>query len=293
VIREDAETDGRLKFELGDDPAGARWAVQVNEPLVASGYNPPSAIAVDEDGRHYLLHQGLLRNADGSLIGEPDFGERSRLPTVPVQGTGPAAKRTWYVVAALDAPLYRIRASTAAFAEGCARVRGWEEVAPVVEEEFDFTEESGDSYSTGPHDPNWREVKRRQGMVWLKLKQVLQAEGLTVCKTRRHRRGFQVDALIGRNKLMKLLVEIKTSTSAGDIHAGVGQLHIYPELIDTAAGLKPILLLPGRPHEDVLRALRNLRIVPHFYDMGSGSAEAITFSDDFLAECRDCPDSEP
>lgn len=289
VLRPGSASAATLKCDVGDDPAGKRWAVQLNEPQVSSDFNPSSAIAVDDDGRHYLLHQGQLRTRSGALIREPEFGSKSGLRPVAVDDTGLAAGRTWYRVASLDASPARIREATAAFVEACARVRGWDEALSIPGDDFDNSEESGESYFTGPRGPiEGQEIKRRQGMVWLRLKQLLAPEGIAVCKTRKHRQGFQVDALIGANASMRLLVEIKTGISAGDIHGGVGQLHLYPKLLPTAAGLKPILLLPRAPHEDVLRAVRDLGITPHFFDFGDGSASGISFSKAFLAECRAC-----
>lgn len=289
VLRPGSDSAATLKCEVGDDPAGKRWVVQLNEPQVSSAFNPSSAIAIDDDGRHYLLHQGQLRTQSGALIGEPEFGLTSGLRTVAVDDTELAAKRTWYQVAPLDASPARIREATARFVEACARVRGWDDAPPLPDDDYDTSEESGESYFIGPQGPiDAQEVKRRQGMVWLKLKQLLAPEGLVVCKAPRHRQGFQVDALIGANATMRLLVEIKTGISAGDIHGGVGQLHLYPKLIPTAGGLKPILLLPRAPHDDVLRAVRDLGITPHFFDFGDGSANGISFSKAFLAECRAC-----
>lgn len=294
VIRPGKAKDGRLEFQLGDDPAGRRWAVEVNEPLVSSDYNSPSAVAVDEDGRHYLLHQGLLRTGDGQLIGEPEFSQKSGLRPVALDDVGAAAGRTWYVVTPLHVPSARMRARTAAFVEACARVRGWTPALPEDGNAFDFTEESGESYLAQAQGPiDGKEVQRWQGLVWLRLKQVLESDGLIVCKTIRHRLGFQVDALIGVGTSMRLLVEIKTSTSAADIHGGVGQLHLYPKLIPSAAGLKRILLLPQRPHDDVLQAMRAAEVTPHFYDLGNGTPGEIVFDAEFLAECRACKDAGP
>jgi hypothetical protein len=147
-------------------------------------------------------------------------------------------------------------------------------------------EESGDSYIVGAKGPvEEKEIERRQGLVWLKLKEVLASHDILVCKTRRHRRGFQVDALIGREDNMRLLVEIKTGISSSDIHGGVGQLHLYPKLMPGTAGLKPVLLLPRERTDDVLDAIRSLGITPHFYDFGDGTKDGITFHPDFLAEC--------
>lgn len=294
VVRSGEAKNGKLEIKLGDDPAGKRWTVEINEPLVSSDFHSPSAIAIDEDGRHHLLHQGLLRTGQGALIGEPEFGEKGGLRPVVVDDVGTAAGRTWYVVAPLHLPPARIRARTAAFVEACARVRGWVPALPASGGPFDFTEESGDSYTTKAQGPvEEKEIQRRQGLVWLRLKQVLEAEGLKVCKTLRHRHGFQVDALIGAGIAMKLLVEIKTSTSAGDIHGGVGQLHLYPKLIPSAAGLKRVLLLPGKPHEDVLQAIRAADVTPHFFDFGDGTPDGIAFDEEFMAECRACKEVDP
>jgi hypothetical protein len=47
-----ADDDG---MELGVDPTGRTWAVQINEPRIAGDHNSLSAIAVSADGERFLL----------------------------------------------------------------------------------------------------------------------------------------------------------------------------------------------------------------------------------------------
>jgi hypothetical protein len=95
-----------------------------------------------------------------------------------------------------------------------------------------------------------------------------------------------VDAEIDGGDVEPLLVEIKSSFSAGDIHSGLGQLHLYPRLIPRLAGYERALLLPGMPAPQVRSAIEGCGIAIHTYDLQeSGEDVTVTFASDFLVRC--------
>ncbi|WP_156941703.1 hypothetical protein [Mesorhizobium sp. WSM2561] len=104
---------------------------------------------------------------------------------------------------------------------------------------------------TGPQEE--KIVSRKQGFVWLALQERLLERDIKMEKPG-HSLGYEVDATVERPGKRPLLIEIKSGATAADIHTGAGQLHLYPALIPAIAGHERILLLPGRPHEDVVAA---------------------------------------
>ncbi|WP_156941702.1 hypothetical protein [Mesorhizobium sp. WSM2561] len=60
VVRVIEAPDG-IRTELGHDPSGKNWTVEINEARQTGNPNALSAVAVDAQGRSYLLRQGLLR----------------------------------------------------------------------------------------------------------------------------------------------------------------------------------------------------------------------------------------
>mgnify|MGYP000880550247 CR=1 FL=1 len=108
---------------LGLDPRGARWAVEINEPVVAGDYNVLSAIGEDEIGGRYLLRQGRLSRPPAPPILEEEFIARTGLAPVSVETTGRSAERRWFIVANLDDPPAAIRRDTARFVDLCWTAR--------------------------------------------------------------------------------------------------------------------------------------------------------------------------
>ena len=110
---------------------------------------------------------------------------------------------------------------------------------------------------------------------------MLQARGLVLEKPH-HWLGYEVDGTVELAHGKKVLVEIKTSKSAADIHAAVGQLHLYRALITSLSYHTPILLLPASPSADVVKALVSLGIAVHIYqEHGEAESPLIVFDQSF------------
>lgn len=208
-----------------------------------------------------------------------------------VEADGLAGRRTWFKVCSLDSPPEAIRRTCSAFVDRCAQVRASADANEPPPSEPEATDlfgsaESGGSYKRRARAAEEeRTILRRQGIVWLALAELLTRAGVNICKGR-HRLGYEVDAEIDGPGIDPLLLEIKTGISAGDVHSGVGQLHLYPRLIPRLASHERALLLPGMPPQQVRAAVEACGIAIHTYDLiESGEDLAVTFSSDFLHRC--------
>ena len=75
-------------------------------------------------------------------------------------------------------------------------------------------------------------IQQRQGKVLARLEELLSGSRVEAGKLSEH--GFSCDAWVWAEP-QPLLVEIKTSTTAADIHMGTGQLTLYPSLLSLSA----------------------------------------------------------
>jgi len=280
------------RTEFGVDPTGRSWAVQINEPRIAGDHNSLSAIGVSASGERFLLRQGFLRPNEpgGHTISGTEFVSRSGLRPAAVAAEGLAARRQWFIVCRLDSSPEQVRLATSRFVDRCAAARATSDAgeAPVEvsPEDLFSSGESGGSYTIGARPAQGsRTILRRHGMVWLSLAELLTEAGISIRKGR-HPLGFEVDAEIEGARTRPLLVEIKADASAGDIHAGVGQLHLYPRLLRRLASYDRALLLPRMPAREVRAAVEGCGIAVHTYDFAdTDGAVDVTLSPDFLRRC--------
>ncbi|OAF07723.1 hypothetical protein AYJ54_16545 [Bradyrhizobium centrolobii] len=223
-------------FKLGLDSTGENWTVELNEPEQGTE-NPLSGIARNSIGQRYLLRQGVLhKNAQSLRIESNEFEERTGLKPADVTIDGKPAKRSWFIVTALDLPTAEICQNTAAFVEGCGLARNPDAAAVAKQDDerlaqlFGKPEQGG--RITGHPTINHNQRHRIQGEVWQKLQALLAADGRRLDKPR-HARGYEVDGEI-ETPTERLLLEIKTDTTASDIYAGIGQLIVLSEAITAA-----------------------------------------------------------
>lgn len=279
-------------LELGVDPRGDSWAVQINEPKTAGDHNSGANLATDDSGKRYLVRQGLLQpnNTSDVLITGQDFVDRTGLTPVAVDAQGLAAKRQWFVVAALDEGAAEISRGTAFFVDRCAAAResydNGTTSRPTPADRFGRPE-TGGTYVIGARAAvDERTVLREHGIVYLELAAMVKDHGGDVRKGR-HGRGFEVDAEIETVTAKPLLIEIKTGISANEIHTGVGQLHLYRKLLTRLSGYEAALLLPRSPHPDVEKAVNDCQIIIFTYDFESlpDGVHRVTFCDALLERC--------
>lgn len=277
---------------LGVDPTGKYWAVQINEADTPGDANVTSAIALDDDGRPYLLRQGRLNPA---TRGEPpvlyaEFRRLTGLTPATVTNGNTNIERDWYVVTELDVPNEVIRANTARFVDACmiARSKGKGVGTPAdlaIIAELGAQDETGGTYLLGAQPArDAKTVRKWQGEVWTAMAKLLRAEEFSVEKPRPAGR-YEVDAEIVRGTC-RLLVEIKTGAAAADVYTGLGQLMIYAKLLPRLASYRPVLLLPALPAPPLVKAIEAWGVeLCTFSCVERKGVIETTFSPAFLALC--------
>ena len=275
-------------FRLGFDPKGENWTVELNQPGKGSE-NPLSGLARDASGGRYLLRQGTLHpNALSPRIESDQFGQRTGLQRANLTVHGEPAKRFWFIVTALELQAEEICRNTAIFVDRCALARSADGWMVARRDEEGLTELLGKPEQGGRiigrpiMHPNER--RRWQGEVWQRLQAVLTAKGRKLDKPR-HARGYEVDGEI-KAPSERLLVEIKTDSTAADVYAGIGQLMVYPKLLPRLSGHRRILLLPAAPSAALVEAIRECGVELCSYELTiNGDDVNVIFSDHFLRLC--------
>ena len=146
-------------------------------------------------------------------------------------------------------------------------------------------DEVGGTYVVGAKEAAEAQlVHKLQGEVWIRLAALLREEGISIKKPR-HAAGYSVDAeIVNGNR--QLLVEIKSNSTAGDIHSAIGQLQIYRKLLPRLSGHVPVLLLPKLPQSVIVKAIRECGIeLCTFTFTCRGEEISIEFSDRLLQLC--------
>jgi hypothetical protein len=289
VVRATSQEGGLIETELGHDPSGRRWLVRINEAREPGSPNTLTGIAVDANGRTYLLRQGLLKGGGfREEVTAAQFRARTGMKPVDVEASPTGIERDWFLVASLDEPGELVRTMTAEFVRACSVARSTTAVAsPGHSSGYRLgADEKGGTYVVGAAGPrDEKVVVRKQGLVWLALQQSLLSRDIMIEKPG-HSLGYEVDAAFARPGRAPLLIEIKTGARAADIHTGVGQLHLYPALIDGLDEHERVLLLPYLPDDDLVRSVEKLGIIIATYDPGSDpDGSEIKFSADFLQLC--------
>ncbi|WP_203074079.1 hypothetical protein [Falsiroseomonas ponticola] len=279
---------------LGFDPDTGSSTVKIVRPNAAKrDKGPVTVLAVDDAGRRYLLREGrLVANRISGFI-KDQFAELSGLTEVPLTVSGKRSTRHWYVVADLSAKPDEIVAQAADFAHACARARtlaGGGKPAGNAEEEdqkrptYGMDEKGQITIRTRPGGSV--EVLALQGYVFEELKKIV---GDDLKKPTGN--GYCVDGLI---ESARLLIEIKTGSSAHCIYEAVGQLQLYPHLIGIRGQPEPALLIPNpRPPKQrpltpaMASALTAAKISIFTYDIGVEAGKPrITFPAAFIKRCR-------
>lgn len=278
--------------KFGLDPVGENWTVELNEPERGSE-NPLSGIGQNSIGRRYLLRQGRLhQNAQSHRIESNEFEERTGLKPADVTKDGKPAKRSWFIVTALDGPTAEMCQNTAAFVDRCRLARNPHAAAVAKHGEERLTQLLGKpeqgGWITGHPTINHNQRRRIQGEVWQGLQALLVADGRCLDKPK-HARGYEVDGEI-KTPTESLLLEIKSDNKAADVYAGMGQLIVYPKLLPELSGHRRILLLPGSPSAALSEVICECGVELHSYDLKLESEEVqVSFSARFLQLCNLSP----
>jgi hypothetical protein len=285
--------DGLLKDKvaLGTDPNGTNWVLQINKPKTPTTENGLSAIGEDLKGNLFLLRQGVLQeNNVSARIDAVEFEELSLTPAVAVTLDGVVATRRWFIVTKLTDDNSQMRRSTARFVHLCARIRDPDRIeakiakADAAEMEDRFGNDEAGGTSTFWSAGGSRVMRLRHGEVWHALKAIL-AKGGKSLKKPSHARGYETDGEIAGAD-SHLLLEIKTGCSAADVYTGVGQLQVYPKLLQRLSNHRKVLLLPHNPSDELVAALSDLDIELHIYSVSDiNDWRSAVFPENFLNSC--------
>lgn len=280
-------------IELGLDPLGDRWAVQINEPPVAGDYNRLSSIAIDQNGTRFLLRQGILKHDSqrSTDIKDAEFSRLTGLQPVSVEAHGLAAKRQWFIVAVLDEAPEMIRRRTAIFVERCWAARFGEVDGEGARLSSPFDDQLGGDETGGTYiirskpAADEKTIVRQHGIVWRCLAAVLSSKEISYRKWQ-HVHGYEIDMVVDRGGDRPLLIELKTDISASNLYTGLGQLHLYRRLFPRLKDHHPVLLVPEGLRDKLKLALEDCGVVVHSYRfLADGNDSAATFSPEFLTVC--------
>lgn len=279
-----------LDFWIGSSAAAA---VQLNQPSTVGSVNPGTSIAVDGKGRRYLVRQGDLHGNPPSMrVKGQDFIRRTGLRPVEMitqskQTRTPRQPKFWYVVAQLDGlPDVTIRNDTVEFVRRCWNARIFGAKAADDQERLGSlfgNPERGGWYDVDPAlVPN--RVLKVQGYVSECLERLLADSDIALRKPR-HAANYEVDGTVQTSE-GSILIEIKTGVSAADVYCGVGQLTVYPIVLPDLALHAKILLLPGTPGPQLVKALEGCGVELHSYELTRGRRRATArFTSTFLKRC--------
>ncbi|WYK04377.1 hypothetical protein DWF04_015300 [Cereibacter sphaeroides f. sp. denitrificans] len=258
--------------------------VTIRRPVATAGEKHRVTIAARaSDGKISLLREGRLQanNISKHLILE-SFERLSELRPIELLIGEEGAKRQWFKLATTDDPEAAV-SETTSFVRACltARLRTGGTTTPLVADETEDllgVDEKGRMFivtKTG----GTSEMCARQGYVWEALKRALDSDFV---KPRGN--GYEADGLV---KSARLLIEIKTSTFASDLYAGVGQLRMYPLLLALREPLQRILLIPNKPMllPVMAAAIAAQDVEVHTYSVDKTGTKVV-IPDEFIERCR-------
>ncbi|KQQ44743.1 hypothetical protein ASF69_09075 [Rhizobium sp. Leaf311] len=253
--------DGSIpKTRFGIGRSGRDWIVEINPPKDASTEDRLGTVAIDQDGRRWLLRQGVLHKNRLSGRIDKEFCQLTSLRPVEVK----AAKRSWYPVELLDRSSVDLPVGTLEFVKRCAIARSPGDEMQVSGSIIYGAPEIAGSYLQKAAYRAEREVLRKQGYVWEALKEIADQNKADLTKPS-HAAGYEVDGLLKTDDL-RFLLEIKTTAFASDIYTGVGQLHLYDHMINGVKGAIKVLLLPRAPQYQITEAVLAANITVLLYD---------------------------
>jgi hypothetical protein len=275
-----------------------RWhpvTVQINMPGKPGTVDGNTQVGTDVEGRLWLLRQGRLQdnNTGADFIDSPEFSRLTGLPyafETPPDGSSKA--RWWFKVCRLDVDPAITRAQTIRFVWDCQQAR---ELAGTPQAMNSPLGDVGRAHGlqgklepTGPYvipPQTGKVVDPLHSKVINTLIACLDKHNIPNRKVW-HIDGYVVDLAIGEGP-SAILVEVKTGAIAHYVHTGVGQLMLYPRLMDELEGHKPVLLMPSAPTPALKDAVAACGVEWHSYEWTgkiAGEGE-VRFAQEFRALC--------
>ena len=216
--------------------------VEINQPPVGIDTNLQAVFARDHQQRLWLLHQGRM-SVSGSRVTEADFISATGLKPAIVEFSDGSAT-AYHPVAQLDGPAATVQDGISAFIAQCARARTFKLAAGAPVPNLDRTRDWERGFS--PERIGSYEIKAREPAVAERLhgeiQRALAAELSGRNKPHSNDRVGQYGPDLYTYGASKVLFEIKSGTTANEVFAAVGQLHIYDCLL--GGGYRKVLVVP-------------------------------------------------
>ncbi len=245
------KTRGKAGIERDWNPFGQKpvsfrsnIVVEINQPPAGIDRNVQAVFARDDAGNPWLLHQGRM-SVSGSRVTEADFIAATTLKPIDVAFSD-GSLGAYHKVVQLNLPASAVQKSISAFIARCAQARTFKladgkplpDLGQAQEWERGFTPEAIGAFQIGARDAQIG--YRRHGAV----QRALAAELARREKPHSNDRVGQYGPdLFTYGTGPKVLFEIKSGTSAGEVFAAVGQLHIYDRLL--GGGYRKVLVVPA------------------------------------------------
>jgi hypothetical protein len=244
--------------------------VEINPPIQGKR-NVQGVIATDSAGRRWILHGGRL-HPKGARVTEKLFdaiydGQRTTVHF----SDGDSSE--YHPVACLDSKAHDLQYDISEFVGACQIIRTYYTqgaAAAALEKQVEEAErghpESDEPYTRGPQDAQL--IERRHGKIWKALSAHLERMSIGHNNSRVGRWGPDLVT----NEAPNILFEIKCDIQASDIQRGLGQLLLYERMLKKPC--RKVLLVPEKPHSDIMPYLAALEIEVSVY---KGNGGVITF----------------
>ena len=251
--------------------------VEINVPPEGANQNVQGVFAKDNQGRIWILHQGRM-SVPGSRVTQDDFIAATGLEPVPVTFRN-GSTVNYHKVAPLEAPPSVLQARIAAFVAQCTKARAMKRGAGPADLaaigaaqawEFGISPESTGLFEIAAREPVV--AQRRHGEVWKALAALLKKRNVPHSNDRVSQYGPDLFTYGGRN----VLFEIKSDATAQDIFQGVGQLHIYEQLLSAkhaTGSYRKVLVIPSGMRKALQQPLDSLGIFVLPYERESGKVQ--------------------
>lgn len=236
--------------------------VEINVPPAGVDFNIQGVFATDDAGRLWLLHQGRM-SIPGSRVTQDDFIAGTGLRPTSVRFSD-GTTRPYHKVTPLDGRAAIVQERVAAFVAQCAKARLAKQGASstviaalgaVEKWERGLSPEVTGEFEIAARDPVI--ARRRHAEVWRALAAELERRKVPHSNDRIAQYGPDLFTFGSSD----ILFEIKAGASSQEVFGGVGQLHIYEQLLNAhyrIGGYRKVLVVPAgmrRALEEPLRAL--------------------------------------
>jgi hypothetical protein len=250
---------------FGQQPHGFRShiVVEVNQPPRGIDQNL-QAVFARNSGKIWLLHQGRM-SVSGSRVTEQDFIDATGLVPIDVEFSD-GSTAPYHPIAMIEGPAASVQERMAAWVAQCARARASKlgadpkvlaAMGAVQAWEHGLSPEVTGEFEIAARDPVV--ARRRHAQVWRALAAELKRRKVPHSNDRVAQYGPDLFTYGKRD----VLFEIKSQATSQSVFEGVGQLHIYEQLLSArfgATSYRKVLVVPEGIRDALAGPLAALKI---------------------------------